>query len=681
MAGIMRSIRSPLIASGAPRVRPPSVVGYWPNRGFWGAVEGTRQIFGRYEIVRPFGAGGMGEILLARQPGLPGVERLVIIKKILPHLAQEPGFLDRFLDETRVAASLTHGNIVQVYEVGEVGGEYFMAMEFVDGMDLKEAFHRLRATNRRTPEDLALYILVEIAKALSYAHEKRGSDGQPLGIVHRDVSPANLLLSMDGQVKLTDFGVAKAAMRLSLTIPGTLHGKVYYMSPEQVTGEECDPRADVFSLGVVAYEMLAGRRPFEGTSEVAVLDKVRRCEPPPLAEVAPWVPGSLAAIVARALARDPADRYPTMEDFRQALSTYMLEAHTMVSARALAEFLGDLRSIAPERPPMAAMPTPIRPGTPRSLDDVAASLLGIGLDNAQTPVPLDEAAGSPHTRTLASGGSESSRTRNRRERARRVWPWIALAVGVVGLATGLWAWALINDLSRNARVDAPALAEAAPATATGAAIEARPVDTPLTAGTPPAGSVVPPTPAPSPAPPATPRVAVTPPTPPPPVAESSGPRKVSLKSDPAGARVLSGERELGTTPLDVTVPAGGTLRLELLAEGHGSKLVTLTSASASSIHVSLPPVPGRVKFRFFPADAGVRIDGRAIETTGNLVDLELPAGAHVLTLTSRDGERSRDTPFDVAPGRARALGTVELGERGRPESTATTSLPPPTEAP
>ena len=113
-------------------------------------MEGTRQIFGRYEIVRPFGAGGMGEILLARQPGLPGVERLVIIKKILPHLAQEPGFLDRFLDETRVAASLTHGNIVQVYEVGEVGGEYFMAMEFVDGMDLKEAFHRLRATNRRT---------------------------------------------------------------------------------------------------------------------------------------------------------------------------------------------------------------------------------------------------------------------------------------------------------------------------------------------------------------------------------------------------------------------------------------------------------------------------------------------------------------------------------------------------
>jgi serine/threonine-protein kinase len=476
---------------------------------------------------------------------------------------------------------------------------------------------------------------------------------------------------MDGQVKLTDFGVAKAAMRLSLTIPGTLHGKVYYMSPEQVTGEECDPRADVFSLGVVAYEMLAGRRPFEGTSEVAVLDKVRRCDPPPLAEVAPWVPGSLASIVARALARDPADRYPTMEAFRQALSTYMLEAHTMVSARALAEFLEDLRAIAPERPPMAA--TPIRPGTPRSLDDVAASLLGQGPDNVQTPVPLDGGAGSPHTRTLASGVGESSRSRNRRDRARRVWPWMALAVGVVGLATGLWAWSRITDLSNNGRTGAPAIAEAAPAAGPGAGTEPRPAATPDVPPMPAAAA--------SPIPAVAFRPAITPPSPPSPVAEVSGPRKVVLKSDPLGARVLNGERELGKTPLDVTVPAGGTLRLELLAERHGAKQVTLTSTSASTVHVSLPPAPGRVKFRFFPADAEVRIDDRTIETTGNLVDLELPAGAHVLGLTARNGKRSRNTPFDVAPGRTRALGTVELGEGGGAAPGVTTTLPSPTETP
>ena len=643
-------------------------------------MEGTRQIFGRYEIVRPFGAGGMGEILLARQPGLPGVERLVIIKKILPHLAQEPGFLERFLDETRVAASLSHGNIVQVFEVGEVDGEYFMAMEFVDGMDLKEAFHRLRATNRRMPEDLAVFVLVEVAKALSYAHEKRGPDGKPLGIVHRDVSPANLLLSMDGQVKLTDFGVAKAALRLSLTIPGTLHGKVYYMSPEQVSGEECDPRSDVFSLGVVAYEMLAGRRPFEGTSEVAVLDKVRRCDPPPLAEVAPWVPGSLAAIVARALACDPANRYPTMDAFRQALSTYMMEAHTMVSARALAEFLTELRSIAPERLPMAAVPTPIRTATPRTLDDVAAALLGQGPEGLKTPAPIPETAGSPHTRTLASAEGDASRTRRRRERLRSIVARIAFVVGLIGLGTGLWAWNLINNLSRDGRTEVSAITEAAPAAAPSPVADPRPA-TPTTPASSEAATSIAVVPAPAPVPAEARRTAAASPGPSSTAAESPSSRKILLKSAPEGARVMSGERELGMTPLDVTVPAGGSLRLDLLAEGHGPKQVILTSTSASPLHVVLPAEPGRVKFRFFPADAEVRIDGRTIETTGNLVDLELASGAHVLRLTTRNGERSHDTPFDVVPGRARALGTVELGEGGRSETGATTSLPPPTEAP
>jgi len=618
----------------------------------------------------------MGEILLARQPGLPGVERLVILKKILPHLAQEPGFLERFLDETRVAASLSHGNIVQVFEVGEVDGEYFMAMEFVDGMDLKEAFHRLRATNRRMPEDLAVFVLVEVAKALSYAHEKRSPDGKPLGIVHRDVSPANLLLSMDGQVKLTDLGVAKAALRLSLTIPGTLHGKVYYMSPEQVSGEECDPRSDVFSLGVVAYEMLAGRRPFEGTSEVAVLDKVRRCDPPPLAEVAPWVPGSLAAIVARALACDPANRYPTMDAFRQALSTYMMEAHTMVSARALAEFLTELRSIAPERLPMAAMPTPIRAATPRTLDDVAAALLGQGPEGMKTPAPIPETAGSPHTRTLASSEGETSRTRRRRERIRSLVARIAFVVGLIGLGTGLWAWNLINNLPRDGRAEVSAITETAPAAAPSAVADPHPTTSASSEAAP--STVVPAT---APVPAEARRPAAVSPGPSSTAAESPGPRKILLKSAPPGARVMSGERELGMTPLDVTVPAGGSLRLDLLAEGHGPKQVILTSASASPLHVLLPPEPGRVKFRFFPADAEVQIDGRTIETTGNLVDLELASGAHVLKLTTRNGERSHDTPFDVVPGRVRALGTVELGEGGRTETGATTSLPPQTEAP
>ncbi|HOI12175.1 MAG TPA: serine/threonine-protein kinase, partial [Myxococcota bacterium] len=306
------------------------------------ALDQAGQRFGRYDVVRPLGAGGMGEILLARQAGLPGVERRVVIKKILPHLARETDFIERFVDETRVAASLTHGNIVQVYEVGQVDGEYFMAMEYVDGMDLKEMMAVLRQEDRRIPEPLALYVLVEVAKALAYAHERRGPDGASMGIVHRDVSPANLLLSRDGQVKLADFGVAKAAARLSLSLPGTLHGKVYYMSPEQVSGGDVDARSDIFSLGVVAYEMLSGQRPFEGPSDVAVIDRVRRCDPVPLSQVAPWIAPSLDALVMRALQARPEDRYPTMEAFGQALTSYLLEAHTIVSARTLADFLGGL---------------------------------------------------------------------------------------------------------------------------------------------------------------------------------------------------------------------------------------------------------------------------------------------------------------------------------------------------
>ncbi len=639
-------------------------------------AEGIRQVFGRYEIVRPFGAGGMGELLLARQPGLPGVERLIILKKILPHLAQEPGFLERFLDETRVAASLSHGNIVQVYEVGEVAGEYFMAMEFVDGMDLKEAFHRLRSANRRMPEDLALYVLVEVTKALSYAHEKCGPDGLPLGIVHRDVSPANLLLSMDGQVKLTDFGVAKATLRLSLTLPGTLHGKVYYMSPEQVSGEDCDPRSDIFSLGVVAYEMLAGRRPFEGTSEVAVIDQVRRCEPPPLSQVAPWVPGSLEALVSKALARDPAARYPTMEAFRQALSAYMLEAHTLVSARALSEFLSGLRSLAPEKP-VAVTPPLMRPVGAPSLDDVAASLLGGASGTPARDPAQPPAADAPHTRTVAAavGGPSpvTSPTRSRREKARRMWPWLAATIGLAGLVTGLWAWTLLKDLPMAEEAAPVVQAVPAPATDAAAPLPASPSAPPAPSS---AASPATAVPAPDPASVQGTRTAVASPTPQPapqPV-QQPVPRKVLLRSDPSGARVLSGDRDIGRTPMEVTVPASGSMRLELRAEDRGPRTVALSSSSPATVAVTLPPPPGRVKFRFFPADAQVRIDGEVIRSDTNLVDLELPSGSHLLKLTSRAGDRERETPFDVTPGRVRALGTVELGEA---TPTALESPPPP----
>jgi len=319
---------------------------------------------GQYKIAEELGRGGMGTVYRARQVSL---NRDVALKILPSHLALDPTGVERFRREAMAVAQLAHPNIVQVYEVGEFDGQYYMAMEFVDGLDLKELLAALRAHDQRMPEHLALYVLVEVAKALAYAHERKGPDGTPLGIVHRDVSPANLLLSNDGQVKLTDFGVAKAAARLTLSLPGTLHGKVYYMSPEQVTGLDVDARSDIFSLGVVAYEILCGQRPFEGDSEVAVIDAVRRCVPRPLREIAPWVSPSLEALVERALERDPDRRYPTMHEFEQALTTYMLEAHTIVSARAMADFVAQVQKDRPSSTPGSARrPTSAAKAAPNS---------------------------------------------------------------------------------------------------------------------------------------------------------------------------------------------------------------------------------------------------------------------------------------------------------------------------
>jgi len=604
-------------------------------------VDRTGTTFGRYEILRPLGAGGMGEILLARQAGLPGVERRVVLKKVLPHLAQDTDFIKRFLDETRVASSLTHGNIVQVYEAGEADGQVFMAMEYVEGMDLREVLATLRAADRRMPEHLALYVLVEVAKGLAYAHDRVGPDGRPLGIVHRDVSPANLLLAFDGQVKLTDFGVAKAAARLSLSLPGTLHGKVYYMSPEQVSGGECDPRSDVFSLGVVAWEMFAGRRPFEGDSDVAVIDAVRRCEPPPLRETAEWVAPSLAAIVERALRRDPAGRHANMHELQQALTSYMLEAHTLVSARGLADFLAGMRRDAPDRAAAPAAP---------SVDAMAAMLLGGG-----TP-PVGGGAGgagdaAPKTRTVAAATPLPSPPAPAPAAAPRTHlPWVAVLAVAAAAVVGIWAAGLPDDgwqpppgeVAAAGVADTRAAVPDLPATATDAPGTAADVPAPPVAALP-----LPPLPTPVPV------VSVAP-------AEDPGRlrKSVTVKSDPEGAEVWSGGRRLGVTPLDVPVPPTGTRQVEVRADRYEAKTLTVGARSPAAVVAALERLPtGHVRFRFFPADAEVFIDDRLVTTSGNVVKRELPEGEHVLRVES--GDRKRIERFRIQAMETTELGSVE----------------------
>jgi serine/threonine protein kinase len=246
---------------------------------------------GKYEILRHIATGGMAEIFLARATGIEGFEKLVVIKRILPHLAVEPEITKMFLDEARIAATLHHSNIVQVFDIGAVDGQYFLAMEFLEGEDVSRIRRATRVARVALPLDHALNIVINACAGLHYAHERPGLDGKPLNIVHRDVSPQNVLVTYEGEVKLVDFGIAKASTRASAaTRVGTLKGKIRYMSPEQARSEPLDRRSDVFSTAIVLWELTTGRRLFHGRAEFDVLKAIIETDAPLPSSIVPGYP-------------------------------------------------------------------------------------------------------------------------------------------------------------------------------------------------------------------------------------------------------------------------------------------------------------------------------------------------------------------------------------------------------
>lgn len=267
--------------------------------------------FGRYVLDRWLAQGGMANIFLATYAGPLGFEREVVLKVILPDFAHNPGFISMFLDEARLAARLNHPNIVQVHDLGQVGGYLFIAMEYVRGPSLSRLVTRARKQGRRIPVQLAIFIVSELLEALSYAHLRRDRDGQPLHIVHRDVNPQNVLVSFDGQVKLTDFGVAKARSNLYETRPGVVIGKYSHMAPEQVSGQPVDERADVFAVGTMLYELLTEKALFLRPSALEMARAI--LEEPVLipSTVSERCPPELDLVVMKALARRPEDRFPS----------------------------------------------------------------------------------------------------------------------------------------------------------------------------------------------------------------------------------------------------------------------------------------------------------------------------------------------------------------------------------
>jgi serine/threonine-protein kinase len=275
--------------------------------------------FGKYLLLERIAVGGMAEIWLAVREEAP--RKRLVVKRLLPSLADDPVFVTLFLDEARIGAQLDHPGIVPVHDLGRETAGYYMAMDYVPGADLRAVLAWQRQRRRLLPVPLTCWIAQRVAEALDHAHRGHGQDGLPLRVVHCDLSPANVLLGFDGGVRVIDFGVASAAFRAHRE--GTvLRGKLGYLSPEQVRGLQVDRRADVFSLGAVLHEALAGERLFRGPSDLAVLERVRTAEAPAPSARNPEVPPALDEVVLRALAREPADRFPLAGDLAEALRPF-----------------------------------------------------------------------------------------------------------------------------------------------------------------------------------------------------------------------------------------------------------------------------------------------------------------------------------------------------------------------
>ncbi len=265
--------------------------------------------FGKYTLLKNINTGGMAEILLAIHVGVEGFEKLTAIKRILPHLSQNQEFVSMFIGEAKLAAQLTHQNIVHIYDFGRIEESYYIAMEYVRGKNIRELLQQCRYKGVGINIPLALDIIGAVCRGLDYAHRKCGLNSEPLNIVHRDINPQNIIISYEGEVKLVDFGIAKAAMHSQETKVGVLKGKVSYMSPEQISGQPLDNRSDIFSLGIVLYELVTGCRLFKGNSEVDTMLKVKQAQIPPPQKINPKVTRKLERVILKALAKDRAERY------------------------------------------------------------------------------------------------------------------------------------------------------------------------------------------------------------------------------------------------------------------------------------------------------------------------------------------------------------------------------------
>ncbi len=441
--------------SGRPHIAGPAS-GPAPSSGGWavhsstsspnvlaaGAFQGAH--VGRYELLLELASGGMGSVYVGRQRGAAGFERLVAIKRMHPHLAQDPELTLAFHEEARIASLIRHPNAVQVVDVYEERGEHLLVMEYIEGGAVSTLVSAARRRSLKIARPVALRIAIDALRGLHAAHELVGLDGNPLQVVHRDVSPQNILVASDGTVRLTDFGIARALQRLVHTATGSLKGKLRYMSPEQAMNRPVDRRADVFALGIVLYEMLSGDKLYAGDTDLEVLQAAANGQIAPLSSKSPDVPRDLEAIVMTALAFEPDARYPTALSFAEALERWAVQSREAATQSDVAAHVRTLLGESIE-------------GRRRQIQDLVTGRAPISLRSGVNPIVH------PGTPT-ASPSILGARSSGAHPPAGGRWALFALlGVGALGIGIGVGTLLYARMLAKPKVATERAEATAAPA--------------------------------------------------------------------------------------------------------------------------------------------------------------------------------------------------------------------------
>jgi serine/threonine protein kinase len=304
----------------------------------------------RYRVLKRLASGGMAEVFVAESAGIEGFKKQVAIKRVLPALSRKEQFIAMFLDEARLSAFLSHSNVVSVFDIGVGDGTYFIVMEFVDGADLKQVIDHRKKIGQPVPVEQAVFIATRICQGLAYAHELTNVEGRPLNIVHRDITPANVLITKHGEVKIVDFGLAKASSQLAESDAGVIKGKFGYLAPETVKEQGVDHRVDIFAVGIILWEMLSSQRLFLGKTDFATVKLISDAVIPPVSRINPAVSPELDNILARALARDRDARYQTARDFGRDLTRFLFRHARAVSDYDVADLVHDTMGIEAREP-------------------------------------------------------------------------------------------------------------------------------------------------------------------------------------------------------------------------------------------------------------------------------------------------------------------------------------------